>query len=279
MALMGSELTREAARHFLRADIPTYAFPERAASAMGALANRFEFLKAEKARHEEKSKRTGFIASSLARKQTPEELAAAFGVPVASMRLAGNAAEACALAKEIGFPLVMKVASPDVLHKTDAGGVLLDLRSEEAVTNGYAQIMERVHNTLPEAHIDGVHLQKQFPPGQEVIAGMIRDAQFGPLLMFGSGGVEVEGLKDVAFALGPLTYREAAGLLEKTWAGRRLNGFRNLPPADKAAVIRVLVQLSRLAEAYSDLSEIEINPLRVFERGAIAIDIRLKWSP
>ncbi len=279
VALMGSELTREAARHFLRVDIPTYAFPEQAASAMGALAKRFEFLKTEKVRRVEKSKRTAMITSNLARKQAPEELVASFGIPVASMQLACSAAEAGTLAREIGFPLVMKVASADVLHKSDAGGVLTDLQSEEMATNGYAQIVESVQNALPEAQIDGVYLQKQVPPGQEVIVGMIRDAQFGPLLMFGSGGVEVEGLKDVAFALGPLTTFEAAGLLEKTWAGRRLNGFRNLPPADKAAAISVLMKLSRLAEAYTDLSEIEINPLRVFDRGAVAIDIRLNWSP
>ncbi|MEJ5226289.1 MAG: acetate--CoA ligase family protein, partial [Anaerolineales bacterium] len=128
----------------------------------------------------------------------------------------------------------------------------------------------------PDARIEGCTLQRQIPPGQEVILGMTRDPQFGPLMMFGSGGVEVEGLKDVAFALAPLTPAEAQALIEKTWAGRKLDGFRAIPPADKAAVIDALVRLSHLALEHEEIEEIEINPLRVLAHGAVAVDLRMR---
>ena len=128
---------------------------------------------------------------------------------------------------------------------------------------------------MPTARIDGVHLQRQVPPGQEVIVGAVRDAQFGPLMMFGSGGVEVEGLKDVAFALAPLTRLEAAKLIRRTWAGKKLSGFRNIPPADEQSVVEVLVNVSRLVMENESIQEIEINPLRVLHQGAVAVDVRI----
>jgi acyl-CoA synthetase (NDP forming) len=201
-----------------------------------------------------------------------------YGIPSAPLQLACSATEAGRIAGKLGFPVVMKVASPDISHKSDVGGVLLDLSSAAEVRRGYTNIIQNVGAARPKASITGVYLQKQFPPGQEVIAGMLRDPQFGPLLMFGSGGVEVEGLNDVAFALGPLTHDQALQLLQKTWAGRRLEGFRNLPPADKDAVIEVLLRLSRLVEEQQEISEIEINPLRVFEKGVAAIDVRVQFS-
>jgi acetyltransferase len=119
------------------------------------------------------------------------------------------------------------------------------------------------------------------PSGQDVIIGAIQDAQFGALVMFGSGGIEVEGLKDVKFALAPLTYHEARQLLEGTWAGKKLQGFRNLPPADMEAAIDALLRLAQLASDYPQFTEIEINPLNVLEegKGAVAVDVRVKVNP
>ncbi len=170
----------------------------------------------------------------------------------------------------------MKIASPDVLHKSDIGGVVLNIQDTLSLQLAYAQIMERVKRSKPEARIDGVHIQRQIPEGQEVIVGMVRDPQFGPLMMFGSGGVEVEGLKDVAFALAPLSQAEAEKMIRKTWAGRKLKGFRNIPPADEEAVVDVLVNLSWLALENEFIEEIEINPLRVLGKGAVAADVRMK---
>jgi len=157
---------------------------------------------------------------------------------------------------------------------------MLGLSNSEAVRQGYQTIITNAHHAQPEASILGVHVQCMLPPGQEVILGAVQDAQFGPLVMFGSGGVEVEGLKDVAFALAPLTAADADYVMKATWAGRKLSGFRNLPPADKQSVLEALYRLSQMAADYPQLEEIEINPLRVLPdgQGAYALDIRIRVS-
>ncbi len=278
VALLGSELTKEAAKQFQQADVPTYTFPEKAASALGILARRTEYLTTEHTKSTEKNKKISVNSVVSVVDLPPDELVAAYGIQTAPMKLATSADEATAIACELGFPLVMKVASPDILHKSDIGGVLLDIANENEAYSGYTQLIEKAKVARPNAKIEGVHLQRQVPEGQEVILGAVQDPQFGPLIMFGSGGVEVEGLKDVAFALGPLTHTEAESLVEKTWAGRKLDGYRNLPPADKSAVVDALVRLSHLAAEYPEITEIEINPLRVLEKDAVAIDIRVKLS-
>ncbi|MBN2676575.1 MAG: acetate--CoA ligase family protein, partial [Anaerolineaceae bacterium] len=165
-----------------------------------------------------------------------------------------------------------------ISHKSDVGGVALNLESQAAVRVAFDNMTARVKAARPEAHIDGVTLQRMLPPGQEVIVGVVRDPQFGPLVMFGSGGVEVEGLKDVTFALAPLSRREAEEMLDSTWAGRKLSGYRNIPPADREAVVEALLRLARLTELLPEIQEIEINPLRVMPpgEGAWAVDVRVK---
>ena len=278
MALLGSELTKEAAKHFQRSGIPTYIFPEQAASALGILARRAEYLFAEYVEDAEVDHNLTAHSALHTDNPSPEELVAEYGIPSAPMKFAANVDEAASIANEQGYPLVMKIASPDILHKSDVNGILLDLQSENAVRSGYTQLMKRVKVIRPNAKIEGVNLQRQIPEGQEVIVGMVRDPQFGALIMFGSGGVEVEGLKDVAFALGPLTQTEAETLMRRTWAGTKLDGFRNITAVDRSAVANTLVRLSRLAEEHPEISEIEINPLRVLEQGTIAIDVRILKS-
>jgi acetyltransferase len=137
-------------------------------------------------------------------------------------------------------------------------------------------VTERARLAKPDAKIEGVQVQRMLPEGQEVIVGAARDAQFGALMMFGSGGVEVEGLKDVAFALAPLSPAEAEDLLGRTWAGRKLAGYRNIPPADDEAVKEILQRLAQLVCDFPEIAEIEINPLRVMAQGAVAVDVRVK---
>lgn len=267
VALMGSTLVEAAAQVFQRAGVPAYPFPERAGSALGALAKRTEYLDG----------RPWTVDRTVHRPPSTihDDLLAAYGIPAAPIRLARNESEAAFIAEELGFPVVMKIASPDILHKSDVGGVALNLQDPQQIKIAYAQMMGRIQTARPEARIDGVHLQRQIPQGQEVIVGMVRDPQFGPLMMVGSGGVEVEGLRDVAFALAPLSQAEAREMLRKTWAGRKLQGFRNLPPADEDAVIDALVKLSHLALDNEHIEEIEINPLRVLAQGAVAVDVRM----
>ncbi len=275
IALMGSTLVEEANKVFQRAHVPTYPFPERAASALGALVRRAEYLE-------------GLDDGQLTIDNTvdhpspivdsADELVASYGIPTAPIKLARNVNEAVAIASELGFPVVMKIASIDISHKSDVGGVLLNITDTASLLSGYTTMIERVSKAMPQAKIEGVHLQRQIANGQEVIIGMVRDAQFGALMMFGSGGVEVEGLKDVAFALAPLNQAQAREMMRKTWAGRKLKGFRNIPPVDEESVIDVLVKLSQLAVEHEEIEEMEINPLRVLGKGAVAVDVRMKFQ-
>ncbi len=272
IALMGSTLVEEAGRAFQHAQIPAYPFPERAASALGALIQRSSFAASEQVTQDIKISRLRASAIGL----SPDELIAAYGIQVNPLKLARDEEEAIHISNELGFPLVMKIASPDILHKSDIGGVLLNLSSATEVASGYALLLERAKDLAPHAEIHGVHLQHQIPDGQDVILGAVRDPLFGPLMMFGSGGIEVEGLKDVVFALAPLNQAEAREMIRKTWAGRKLKGFRSIPPVDEQAVVDALIKLSQLAMEHEEVQEIEINPLRVLPKGSVALDVRLK---
>ncbi len=290
IALMGERLIQEAVEHFRAARVPEYRFPERAASALAVLAQRAEYLKQERESQpinlavdkpavemllKSRNQSTVFLNTS-----EISHILNAYHLPDVPLRLATTPEEAVNFAQELGFPVVLKIASPDISHKSDVGGVMLNLVDPEAVTIGYARIISNAKAAFPQALISGVYVQRMIPPGQEVILGAIQDAQFGPMVMFGLGGVEVEGLKDVAFALAPLTIPDLEWLLENTWAGRRLRGFRNLPPADRQAVLNALLHLGQLAADFPQLAEIEINPLRVFQesQGVVALDVRMKLA-
>jgi acetyltransferase len=285
IALMGEQLIQGAAARFRRARVPEYRFPERAASALAVLAERAEFLSRQTPAVtqtlgvSQEAARAALSESKAGRFLEPgpaHRLLAAYGIPTAPVKLARTEAEAAQVAAGLGFPVVVKVASPDIPHKSDVGGVLLGIASPEAASAAFHTVTGRARLARPDAHIEGVHVQRQLPDGQEVIIGASRDAQFGALVMFGAGGVEVEGLKDVAFALAPLTPSEADDMLRRTWAGRKLAGFRSIAPADTEAVKDVLLRLSQLAHDFPEISEIEINPLRVLAKGAVAVDVRVK---
>ncbi len=288
IALLGSDLIVNAFERFNTENIPTYPFPERAASAFFALVRRSEFLTTETPHVRIKmlketcgeTRSHGEYKSLCLRDSvvgiSADQLVTAYGIQTAPIKLAYNADEAVSIAQELSFPIVMKIASPDILHKSDIGGVILNITDTQSVCNAYAQLIDRVKSIKPDAKIEGVQIQRQVPHGQEVIVGMVRDPHFGPLMMFGSGGVEVEGLKDVAFALAPLNQTEVREMMRKTWAGRKLKGFRHLPAVDEESVIDVLIKLSQLAVENESIEEIEINPLRVLSRGAVAVDVRIK---
>ena len=290
IALMGERLIQEAVEHFRAAHVPEYRFPERAASALAVLAQRAEYL--DRAVGQAGSLPNNITGLRLEQAATilethhskgllPPEIASnllqAYGILTPPARLATCAKQAVEFAAALGFPVALKVASSEIPHKSDAGGVLLNLEDEQAVARGFAAIIENIHTAQPQATIQGVYVQPMVTAGQEVIVGALQDVQFGPIVMFGSGGVEVEGLRDVAFALAPLTEEEVGYLLENTWAGRKLHGYRNLPPADRAAVLDILSRVGRLATDFPQLSTIEINPLRVLPQGqgAVAVDIRI----
>ncbi|KAA0274465.1 MAG: CoA-binding protein [Chloroflexi bacterium] len=269
IALMGSRLVEKAVESFTLSNVVTFPFPERAASALAALVKRTKGaqnlpnLQAE-------------VKPKIGTSWTPNELMTAYGIPSAPIKFARTEDEAVEIANELGYPVVMKIASPDILHKSDVGGVVLNIKDAASLQTAFTKMLTQIRSRVPPPKVDGVHLQSHIAEGQEVIVGMMRDEQFGPLMMFGSGGVEVEGLKDVAFCLGPLDQAEAEDMMRKTWAGRKLKGFRSIPPVDEGSVRDVLINLSRLAAEHDEIEEIEINPLRVLSKGAVALDVRIK---
>jgi acetyltransferase len=175
-----------------------------------------------------------------------------------------------------GGNLALKIVAEDITHKSDIGGVLLNVTTLQELEAGFTTLRQRLKAAHPQARLQGIALQRMAPAGQEVILGVVQDAQFGPLVMFGSGGVEVEGLKDIAFGLGPLTEAEAGEMIAATWAGRKLAGFRSLAPTDRGAVKDALLRLSQLGADFPQLAEIEINPLRALPAGALALDVRIR---
>ena len=287
VALMGGETIRKAAELFRRARIPEYRFAERAVSALAALVKRAEFLGKPDERPliwqdiDPQAAKAALAEAQPGSFLDPEAagcLLTAYGIPTAPVKLARTEAEAAGIAAQLGFPVVLKVSSPDIPHKSDLGGVLLNIQAAEEARLGFLTVTGRARLSNPQARIQGVQVQPMIPGGQEVIIGAARDPQFGPLIMFGSGGVEVEGLKDLAFALAPLLPSDANDLLQRTWAGRKLAGFRSIPPADSGAVKEILQRLAQLAFDFPEISEIEINPLLALApgQGALAVDARVK---
>jgi acetate---CoA ligase (ADP-forming) len=290
IALMGERLIQEAVEHFRAARVPEYRFPERAASALAVLAQRAEYLQQDRdSVYEEMIVDKKIVTDVLNNHNQPSRflnateistILRAYHLPDVPFHLATSPDSAVQYAYKLGFPVVMKIASPDITHKSDTGGVMLNLVDADAVSMGYSKILSNAQLAFPNAVIDGIYIQPMIPAGQEVILGAVQDAQFGPMLMFGSGGVEVEGLKDVSFALAPVTNQDVEWMLENTWAGRRLLGFRHLPPADRQAVMDTIKRLGQLAADFPQLAEIDINPLRVFpvSQGVAALDVRIKLA-
>jgi len=204
-------------------------------------------------------------------------LLAAYGIPQVEGGFAGTAQRAAEIAERIGYPVVMKIVSPQLLHKSDVGGIKLNLADRDAVLEMYEQMMREISAARPEAELEGVMVEKMAPRGQEVIIGMRRDPGFGPLMMFGLGGIYVELFKDVAFRVAPLSAQEARQMITETRAGRLLTGFRGQPPADLDAVVDVILRLSQLVLDFPQIEEAEVNPLLVFEegKGALALDGRV----
>jgi acetyl-CoA synthetase (ADP-forming) len=198
-----------------------------------------------------------------------------FGIPVTRFRVAKSEEEAAGFAGEIGFPVVLKVVSPDVLHKFDVGGVVLSLSSQEEVRAAYRRILENVKRNIPRARISGVLVQEMAPASTEVIVGALKDPQFGPALMFGLGGVFVEVLKDVTFRIAPVSEGEAREMITEVKAYPILKGYRGQPPADIDAIVKILLGVSKLVMEHSIIKELDLNPIMVYEKGAKVVDARI----
>jgi acetyl coenzyme A synthetase (ADP forming)-like protein len=271
-----------------KARLPHYHFPEEAARSLGAMAryaanihrDRYEvktFSDVDRDRVAEVLQRVKAAGRKFVLEPEAHEIFRAYGFPVVPFAWVRNADEAVKAAADLGYPVVLKIVSPDIIHKSDVGGVKLNLAGAEEVRRAYGEILAAVARVRPGAAIQGMLVQKMMPAGRETILGMSRDPQFGPLLMFGLGGTLVEVFRDVNFQLAPISEDWAVKMIQGLKGFKTLSGFRGEAPADLGAIVDSLERLSQMVLEFTDLKELDINPFMVFDegQGAAAMDARI----
>lgn len=268
-----------------RNGIPHYSFPEAAVRSLATLYHYQRWIERPRTqvRHFDVDLKLARQIISQARRAGETNLSqhdamrvlAAYGFPTARTEFAKTREEAAGAAKRVGFPVAMKIVSPDVVHKVDVGGVKLDLTSEREVREAYDEILRNVKSRLPKARLEGVVVQEHVRGGRETIVGMRRDPRFGPLLMFGLGGIYVEAYRDVSFRLAPVRELGAHNMISQIRGSKILEGFRGQPPSDAKALAECIERTSQLAIELEDVQELDVNPLVAFEKGCKAVDARI----
>ncbi len=281
---MGEERSREGVKILLESGVPNYAFPEPAAEALGAMWQYRQWLdkpvEAPPQFEIDRAQIRATIDAARADHRTAlveaeaRAIAEAIGLRVPQTQLARNSDEAVAIAQRIGYPVVFKIASPDILHKSDIGGVKVGIANDADARDAFDLITYRAHRIMPDAEIWGVTVQQMIPSGKEVIIGMSCDPQFGPLLAFGLGGIYVEVLKDVTFRIAPITARDADEMMSEIRGAPLLRGVRGEAPSDLAAVRDALLRVSQMVSEFPEIVELDVNPLVVHASGAVALDVR-----
>lgn len=286
--LMGREGLPEGKAELHRAGIPAYIFPESAARALGALRR----LREWRARPEtalktltvdrERAGRVLTQARTAGRSKLSElevlGVLNAYGIPTAPARLAHGPEDAARAATDIGFPVALKIVSPQIIHKTEVGGVRVDIATAVEVKAACAEMLNGVSRAAPQATIEGILVQRMVPGGREMIVGVSRDRAFGALVMFGLGGIYVEALRDVVFRIAPIGPLDAHDMLKGIRGVAILEGIRGAPPVDFATLGDVLQRVAQLALDFEEIAELDINPLLAFPQGATAVDARILLS-
>ncbi|MHB0878697.1 MAG: acetate--CoA ligase alpha subunit [Anaerolineae bacterium] len=287
---IGGNLTASGSTILTQAGVPAYPEPERAVRAVRAMLDQRRWLErpAFAPKAFEIDRRAIDEVFGAARKAgrlqigdaEARQVMEAVGIRVPKAAIARDPDEAVKLADEIGYPLVLKIASPDILHKSDIGGVKVGLQSASEVRDAFDLIVYRARRHMPNAEIWGCQVQQMIRGGREIILGMNYDPQFGPLMMFGLGGIYVEALRDVVFRVAPIDELEACEMVNEIRSIRLLKGVRGEPPADIDAVVDAILRMSYLVTEFKEIVEFDINPLIVYEagRGAIGLDMRLVLS-
>jgi acetate---CoA ligase (ADP-forming) len=284
---MGEATIQGAVKVLTNHHVPNYLIPERAVKALKAMADHrrwqerplpeFKTFDADRERVAkifQQVRTEGRVKIGDADARAVME---AYRIPIPASKLCKTAEEAVAFAGEIGYPVVMKIASPDILHKTDIGDVRLNIQSGGDVRDSFDLLTFRARRYMPDAEIWGCQVQQQVRGGIEVIIGMNRDPQFGPLVMFGLGGVYVEALHDVAFRIAPFSLEEAKEMMQETRSFNLLRGVRGQAQSDIEALADTLLKVSQLVTQFPEIVEMDINPLIVFEKGkgVMSVDARL----
>jgi acetyltransferase len=289
---MGGRSIAQAVALLNEAGIPTYETPERAVRAflyMYDYARNLESLQqippklskhVSVDRQHVKTLLSRVPKNEFMPESTAKSVLAAYGLPVIETQTAGTEAEAVDIGSSLGYPLVMKLHSPDITHKTDAGGVHLDLRSADDITHAFRAIVHSAQAYKPDARIHGVTMQPYYAnPDYEILLGAKRDPNFGPVILFGMGGIFTEVLKDRSLGLPPMNRLLARRLMQETKAYALLNGYRNRQPADLEQLEEMIVQLSQLLIDFPEIAELDMNPLLIKNGKAIAVDARILLSP
>ena len=282
---MGEAAVRPGIKILSENKFPVYSFPERAAQALVTMAGYKEWVdepehhfKHFNARKEEVVKVIQKVREERRVNLVDVEamkVISAYGINVVRSKIATTPDEAVDAASEIGYPVVMKIASPEILHKSDIGGVKVGINSEQEVRDIFELMLIRAKKFFPDVPVWGVSVQEMVKEGKEVILGMSRDPQFGPLVMFGLGGIYVEVLKDVAFRIAPFSEEEAKRMIQEIKTYPLLSGTRGEKSVDIDAIVDCLLRLSQLVTDFSEILEMDINPLKVSNKGALAIDARM----
>jgi acetyltransferase len=286
-AFMGDQAIETATKVLTEYSVPNYPVPERAVAAMQAMWHYHKWLETPELQVEsldvDREKVRAILGElrkegrATAGDAEAREILLAYGIPLPKTVLARTADEAVAAAEAIGYPVVLKIASPDILHKTDIGGVKVNLTSASEVRDAFDLIVYRAGRHMPDANIWGCQVQQMIKGGRETIIGVNRDPQFGPLLMFGLGGVYVEAFKDVTFRVAPIDRREAREMITEIRSYALLRGVRGEKPADLEAIADTLVRISQLVTDFPEIVELDINPLLAFStgQGVLGLDMRL----
>jgi acetyltransferase len=283
---MGEETTSEGDALLNENKVPNYGSPERAVRALDALWQYREYQERRKreprrfAVDQERVRQALDDACEPGEAVTLVEVEArdvfdAYGIPLPQARLARTSGEAVDIAEEIGFPVVLKIASPDILHKSDVGGIEVELADADEVRQAYDRVMSRARQHVADAEIWGALVQEMVGAGKEVIVGMNRDPQFGPLMMFGLGGIYVEVLEDVTFRLAPVVESEAREMIDEIQAAPLLRGARGEKAVDLDAIVEIIQRVSQLSMDFPEVTALDLNPVVVQPEGAMAIDARL----
>ena len=283
--LMGERSTLESEQYLNMAGVPVYAYPDEAGRVLKGMEQYKKLLekplfKPVEVKNIDHNKMAAGLALVNGAKAVGEYetriMLEAYGIQNVPGDLASDLNEAVKIAEEVGFPVVMKIVSEDILHKSDSGGIALNIKNTEELRVEYDAMMARLTQTEPQARIRGVMVEKMAPKGLEVIVGMRRDPTFGPLMMFGLGGTMVELLKDISFKIAPLSDGDIEEMIDSTLAGKLLKGYRGSAKADIEVVKETIARLSQLSLDNPEISEIEINPLIVYPegQGAISLDSR-----
>jgi len=208
-----------------------------------------------------------------------KELCGLYALPVTRGKVATSEAYAIETAKSLGYPVVLKIVSPQILHKSDVGGVVVNIKTEEELKTAYNRIMNNVKEKRPDAKVEGIFVQEMAPSSTEIIVGANKDPTFGPTIMFGVGGIFVEILKDVSFRLVPITKEDAQEMIHEIRSYKILEGARGLPRADQSALVDTLLGTSKMLEDCPEIKELDMNPVLVYEKGAKVVDARIILEP